>query len=83
MGCMRGYMLFGSCKSQAKPVSGFHQGLAKNIEVSLGTFGGIYTGLVVVVGCGGRIVDRVVCVQTLYSYCNIIIQRIEIEHNFY
>lgn len=79
-------MLFGSCKSLAKPVSGFHQGLAKNIELSLGTFGDIYTGLVVVevvVGLGRRIVDRVVCVQTLYSYCNIIIQRIEIEHNFY
>ena len=38
--------------------------------LSLGTFGDIDIALsvvVVVVGCG-RIVDQVVCVQTLYSY---------------
>ena len=40
--------------------------MAKNIGLSLGTFGDIDIVLVVE-GCG-RIVDLVVCVQTLYSY---------------
>ena len=68
-------MWSGSCNSPTKPVSGFHQELVKNIELSLWTFGDIDIGLVVgvvVVGCR-RIVDQVVFVQTLYSYCDIII----------